>query len=306
MLTAVADQQAVPRRPWHEPTSPDRSPGGRPAPSVLREVVEPPEAEASQEASRTWDQENRLVLSELDFLSEALGRAWRTSPSPLEEIAALTEVEPEARIEVGPPLDLDEPVESLDGSPSPYLEERLHTAQEVAVELSGEFERMERRSTQLRRAVRVLETELRRATEEVAFLRSEDARPVEPDPAPARPMVEPTPAPTGRARPYEGPERPARAASPPYDRFTVDRYNGTIAALVARRRKLAVTSVALSIGISAALLTLTVLAREPIPTPWVLAGLPAVWLIPVPFFLASFRGTHRVLSREPLSLPEAP
>ena len=256
------------------------------------------------EPALTWDQENRLVLSELDFLSQALRSARPSSPPPAEEVAYVPQVEPAARIEVGPPMDLDETVESIDGSPSPYLEERLANAQEVAVVLSGEFERMERRSTQLRRAAQVLETELRRATEEAVFLRSEDARP--PEPAPARPAVPPAAAPVGRGNPQNAPEEASGTEAPPYEQFTVRRYNGTIADLVARRRKLAVISVALSVAISAALLTVTVLAREPIPTPWVLAGLPAVWLIPVPFFVASFRGTHRILSREPLSLPEAP
>jgi len=273
---------------------------------VLREPVAAPGSESETEPALDWEEENRHVLSELDFLSQALRSARPSALPPGEEVAFVPAVEPAARIEVGPPMDLDEPVESIDGSPSPYLEERLSTAQEVAVELSGEFERMERRSTQLRRAVQVLETELRRASEEVAFLRSDDARTPEPMPAPARPALASSIAPEGRGTPHRGPEDPSESAAPPYDRFTVGRYNQTIADLVARRRKLAVLSVALSIGISAALLTVTILAREPIPTPWVLAGLPAVWLIPVPFFLASFRGTHRVLSREPLSLPEAP
>jgi len=36
-----------------------------------------------------------------------------------------------------------------------------------------------------------------------------------------------------------------------------------------------------------------------------LAILPVVWMIPVPFFLVSFRSTHRLLRRERLELSEA-
>ena len=81
------------------------------------------------------------------------------------------------------------------------------------------------------------------------------------------------------------------------------RYNRTIDALKGRRNKLVVLTLLLSAAIGA-FLTLVVL-YSPVTNPplWV-AVLPLVWIVPIPFFLLSFRGAHRVVQQNPLHLPE--
>jgi len=46
---------------------------------------------------------------------------------------------------------------------------------------------------------------------------------------------------------------------------------------------------------------ITFLSHEPTPAAFV-AGLPVIWMIPVPFFVVSFRGTQRVLRTNPMTL----
>ncbi|HKV90205.1 MAG TPA: hypothetical protein VJQ43_03295 [Thermoplasmata archaeon] len=274
-------------------------------PAVIREPEEIPTlASEAVEAEARTDQESRLVLAELDWLTQALGVDHsRIAGGPQPESPPTV---PEAATEAVEPVAEPEPdLSEGRGAPSPYLAERLASAQDVASELSGEFERMEHRSTELRQAVQTLEAELHRASEEVAFLQA-DVEDRAPTPLPLRRNPEPERVPPPGGDPGGDPESPDAPDPLAFDDFTVDRYNGTVGDLVTRRRKLAVTTIGLAVLISIALLTVTLLWREPIPSPWILAVLPAVWLIPVPFFIASFRGTHRVLARHPLGLPEAP
>jgi len=102
-----------------------------------------------------------------------------------------------------------------------------------------------------------------------------------------------------------GPGSPATSLSGSYPDYTVNRYNQTVSALHDRRRAIAWGTIVIAIGISALLLVLTLRAHEAMPTIW-LASLPLVWMVPVPFFVAAFRGTQRVLQENRLELPERP
>lgn len=285
---------------------------GRPYPSVVAAApsADPPgrpSAPAAPSGERS-DAEYREVLDELDAVTreitgardaEPISPIAETAPTPAEE-SPPPEPEPESTLQPRGEMLVPSPPSELDGqigAPSPYLEQRLATAQNVAAELSGEFEQMERRSTELRQTAASLETELRRVTDEVVFLRERDAQVA---------MAE-FGGPPGEDAPEGPPGSPPapRKGAPPYEWYTVQRYNATIRRAVAGRRRLAFTTVALAVGISIGLLALTLLANEPIPHPWILALLPVVWLIPVPFFIASFRGTQRVLGRQPLEISES-
>ncbi|MCI4327265.1 MAG: hypothetical protein L3K16_06500 [Thermoplasmata archaeon] len=192
------------------------------------------------------------------------------------------------------------------------MDERLAAARAVASTLSNEFGRMERRQQGLRSSVANLESELARATEELAFLRSnggfdgpDEEEDDDGEAAPARtrsppsvgssPMAGPRSAETGTAEPSEAPS---------YGAFTVARYDATVRDTQSRHGWVAGLTVALAVGISAVLLTITYFAHEAMPV-WWLAVLPVIWMIPVPFFLASFRGTHRLLGGKRLDLSEA-
>ena len=211
----------------------------------------------------------------------------------------------------------DEPVRTEEserwGAPSPYLEERLNTARGVAARLSADAVRVEEEVSSLKAALATIDRELGRAAEELAFERSQrSAVPpseVKPRPAPPAPA---SPDPAKRVA-VRGPglnPAPAKEASwvpltGSYPDFTVGRYNETVSALHARRRSIGWGTVVVAVGISALLLVLTLRADEPLPVIW-LAVLPLVWMIPVPFFLAAFRGTQRVLKKNRLELPEEP
>ncbi len=105
------------------------------------------------------------------------------------------------------------------------------------------------------------------------------------------------------------PYGPSRSESPPvppapvYAAYTVRRYNETIDALKDRHAGLVIVSLLLSALI--AILLVEIVLRSPATSPpvWI-AVLPLVWVVPLPFFLLSFRGTHRVLDRNHLNLPE--
>jgi hypothetical protein len=190
--------------------------------------------------------------------------------------------------------------ETIWGARSPFLDDRLATAREVAAGISTEFDTIQRQTLDLGTAVATLRSELDRASEELAFLRTNEAAPrtVAPSPKLAeRRVPRPTP-------PDPTPSRRARPAPDGFDAFTVARYNETVRDLQGRRHRLRATTIVLAVAISAALLVLAYLTHEPTP-PWWLAGLPIIWMIPVPFFLSSFVGTHRILADQPLDLPEA-
>lgn len=88
-----------------------------------------------------------------------------------------------------------------------------------------------------------------------------------------------------------------------FERFTVDRYNRTIGALKRRHAPLAAVTLLLSAGIGVVLVEVVLHSPPSTPPAWV-AALPLVWLVPLPFFLLAFRGTHRVLERNHLDLPD--
>ena len=198
------------------------------------------------------------------------------------------------------------------GAPSPYLEERLNVARSVAAQLAAEASSDRLAVPGLKSALQTIDQELGRATEELGFARTEVWDEGYPDevawrvpgpvsPLPAHPLV--------TAPSVSGPA-PRVAASgrvgPPtgsFEDYTVARYNRTVAELHSRRRPLAWWTVAAAAVISSALLYLTLRAHEPVPPIW-LAALPLVWMIPVPFFIAGFRGTQRILDQNRLELPD--
>jgi hypothetical protein len=150
----------------------------------------------------------------------------------------------------------------------------------------------------LEAAAVVLEREIGNASQELRFIRtlSDDSTGGGPSTAAAPVRVQP-PAPRNRAAPAP----PAPSVPAPYGGFTVARYNSTVAGLKARRVPLQWGTLGLGALISATLVALAVLAKEPMPV-WWLAALPAVWMVPVPFFVLSFFGTHRVLRRNHLEI----
>jgi hypothetical protein len=208
-----------------------------------------------------------------------------------------------------PPLSPEDPPpsESLAAGPpetvsdtesSPYLEERLAVASGSLSSLGKEVQEMGERWTHLQGTVADLRRELGNAAREVDFIRSAGAG----TPAPG-PVSRLSSAPAGSGAvispstaPFDG-----GTTSPPYLEFTSTRYNATIDGLKGRRLRLAIWTLVLAALISAALVALALWAREPVPSMW-LAVLPAVWMVPVPFFLLSFWGTQRVLRRNHLNV----
>lgn len=89
-----------------------------------------------------------------------------------------------------------------------------------------------------------------------------------------------------------------------YKDFTVDRYNRTVGSLEARHSRVAALTLLLSAGIGALLIEIVIHSPPSNPSAWIVF-LPLVWMVPLPFFLLAFRGTHRILERNPLDLPEA-
>jgi hypothetical protein len=182
---------------------------------------------------------------------------------------------------------------------SPYLDERLALASDSISRVGEGLRAIDERWKEVRVAAERLEEELGNATRELDHLRSQAAH------RSALPV--PTTAGVDRvAAPVLSPTSPAGSVATarltPYGAYTIDRYNRTIGAVKARRRSLAAWTLVLAVAVSGALLTLTLLAREPAPPIW-LAVLPTVWLIPVPFFVVSFLATQRVVRRNHLDLP---
>jgi hypothetical protein len=251
--------------------------------------------------------EYRAVLSELDWLVATLG----VPPEP--ETAAPerpTPVQPRpisrARSERPEPAPQADPDERW-GVPSPYLDERLAAARALAATLSNEFGRMERRTQVLRESAASVEAELARATEELAFLRSNggfDGPSDDDDDEPTAVVPRGGPAPTAASGRVAAPAATDPDRAPAFGEFTVARYDATVRDTQSRHGRVAALTVVLAVAISGVLLTLTYYSHEVMPV-WWLAILPVVWMIPVPFFLVSFRSTHRLLRRERLELSEA-
>ena len=229
--------------------------------------------------------EVRQVLEELDRLSDDLNRRPGTAVAPSESAVKAWD-------------------EGSAGgaASSPYLEERLAVASASASALSRELRDLGERWQGLEDAAERLEEEIGNANREMGFLHAaESSAPPSPLPTPA--VLAPV---APRLRPSGNHLRRANSTGPaPYGGFTIARYNSTIGGLKARRLQLAWWTVGLAIGISAILVVLSVVAREPMPVVW-LAILPIVWLIPVPFFLLSFLATQRVLRRNHLDLTGDP
>ncbi|MCI4360201.1 MAG: hypothetical protein L3J91_00695, partial [Thermoplasmata archaeon] len=194
-------------------------------------------------------------------------------------------------------------------SPNSFLEERLRLADEAAGDLGHDIRLIAETWPRVAARIGALEVNVRNAHEEMVYIRAA-ARgwasappelPASPTPyiAPARPAL---PA-KARSAPARSPAAPA--PSGPYVAYTADRYNRTIGALKARRRRLAGWTFLTAGLLSLALVTVTALAKEAMPPMW-LAVLPAVWMIPVPFFVLSFRGTQRVLRHNHLEVPGGP
>jgi hypothetical protein len=242
--------------------------------------------------------EYRTVLAELDAIHRILGIPSEPGVLGPRELA---------RADPGLPA----PTEPLRASPdprgaaSPYLDDRLASACEVAAGITTEFEAIQRRTQGLRDSVATLRAELDRAAEELAFLRSGPGIGPGSDvsPAPLPPGLPPTA--RNADAPVAAPGHSQDGRAPPaYGAFTVARYNETVREVRSRRPRLFGTTLLLAAAISALLVTLAYFAHEAMPV-WWLAGLPLVWMIPVPFFVVSFVGTHRILSAGPLELPEA-
>ncbi|HEV8050732.1 MAG TPA: hypothetical protein VGP88_09100 [Thermoplasmata archaeon] len=308
-------------------TPPDQSDVSRDTPPTPRlSPSSTPYEEVPPDLPETLVAEYRSVLSELDWLAAALSPnappAGFEGPAPPAGGAPSPERSPPASAEaVAAPAEslpprtadrhLPRPSRSPDfwGAPSPYLDERLAAARAASIAVSHEFVRMERRAHALRGTVERLQGELDDASAELAFLRSsaafdgESEDGLDPPERPARFELAATVGPEARPRTSTDPE-PRRADAPVFEAFTADRYDATVRQAQSRHGRVAAATVLLAVLISTGLLALTYFAHEPMPV-WWLAVLPLVWLIPVPFFIASFRGTHRLLRQKRLELTEA-
>jgi hypothetical protein len=200
-----------------------------------------------------------------------------------------------------------------DGRPSPYLDERLASARRASTALAVELHQMEAKSKGLRESIDTIDRELARADEELALLRSTEwraATPKEPEPPTAgRPPSPPTSSTIGETKSPtargSGELPPSHVEARAYHAFTVGRYNDTVGELQGRWSRTARLVLLAAVAISVSLELLLLLSREPLPAWWI-AVLPAVWMIPVPFFVVSFRATHRLVRQVRFGLPAAP
>lgn len=250
------------------------------------------------------------VLDMLDELAETFGQSKDDPTVEDEPVADATE--PAASPAAGSegPESTEEEVEddrppAPAGRPSPYLEERLEVAQRLLAGLRGEADDLARRTVGLRWALEAVGSEVTWAASEVAFAREHgllglaavDAAPPESERPGARAV------PSTPATPTEA--RAVASTDPRYRDFTVQRYNATMGAIKRRRPTVVVVSLLVAAVLSAALIAVAYASHAPEP-PWWLAALPGIWMIPVPFFVLSFRGTQRILRRNHFDLPEAP
>ena len=277
-----------------------------------------PASETHGRTSETRAEETQRVLREIDGLCEEVRPRSRTpepagTDSPAEAESAPNGAPEAASVRTGPPVAPPKAPVDLWDSPNSFLEERLRLADVAAADLGRDVRAIDDTWTRVRERVAHLEAEVKAAHEEMAFIHAA-ARGWDTLPKELPTQKEPAPMPVPRTAP--APTRPARAAAPvavtpavsspaPYAGFTADRYNRTIGALKARRLRLAGWTFAVAGLISLALVVVTVTAKESMPPMW-LAVLPAVWMIPVPFFVLSFRGTQRVLRHNHLNVPGGP
>jgi hypothetical protein len=271
----------------------------RPA-TPARSAPRPAKATAEKRPRSTGARrvEAREVLDELDQIAQIFAAdSDATAPEPsdavLETDAVCDPRGPQGR--------------ALWGQPSPYLEERMGGARSAAADLGRALEEIAARSDDLRGTVATLEDQLHRAAREIQFLRREEPT-TTPLPLPARPLVRPretaTRVRTPATLPTLAPQAvvaPATATVAPFAEYTTEKYNRSVGVLANQRTKIGTTMLLLAAAISAVLLVITFLSHEPTPAAFV-AGLPVIWMIPVPFFVVSFRGTQRVLRTNPMTL----
>lgn len=185
------------------------------------------------------------------------------------------------------------------GTPSGYFEAQLGEARRSAAGMEGDLAEIESTLMRLRGGLATVRADLTHLDQEHGYLRSRIS-------AEGNTADRSVPTPSLPVR--DGPARAEVPAPlgmpPPYHAFTVARYNRTMNEFKGRRAGLATLTLLLSAGIAALLVTLVLYAPATDPPIWV-AALPLVWVVPIPFFLLAFRGTHRVLQRNHLNLPEA-
>jgi hypothetical protein len=283
---------------WVPPTSSDRAP----ASSRGRD----PWSEG--EVTNFSDEETAAVLRDLGEIQLELQRAPPAKPSATPE-----SVETLATSGRGGPLGRGKAPPSV-GAPSLYLDERLARARIAASSLGQELHRVEEDSHGLRESIDRIEGDLDKAVEELAFIRSNEwgdspptrdttGRHGEGASVRGRPSGLPLARAPASAGAPPGPDPPVSSAT--FESFTSERYNRTVGGLHRRWPRVVWITLLLSAAITLALEAVLLLSREPFPALW-LALLPVIWMLPVPFFVAAFRGTHRVLRETPLALPEQP
>jgi hypothetical protein len=260
------------------------------------------------EVTNFSDEETAAVLRDLGEIQLELQRTAPAKPS-----TAPGEVGPPARSrQGGPPSAAREPGSA--GTPSLYLDERLARARVAASNLGQDLHRVEEDSHGLRESIDRIEGDLDKAVEELAFIRSNEwgdspplldgaGRSGEPALVRSNPRGLPLAGAPASAAAPAGPPPPVSTA--PFEEFTSERYNRTVGGLRRRWPRVVWITLLLSAAITLALEVVLLLSREPFPALW-LALLPVIWMLPVPFFVAAFRGTHRVLRETPLALPEQP
>lgn len=299
--------------PAPEPVSAEGSVEARPAPAVLRRTLEVPPGEDEHSFvlrlldTIAWDlssgRDPRILPSKAQVGTTA---PYRTSglrsdgravpPAAPAPVAGVRR--PQLRLGMVPETAAPGQAEPT----SPYLEERLVLATASAESLSRELQTLGDRWDRLERSAEVIERELGNAAREIRFLQGRPPGPLGPETPPAeRPRRRSAPA----SAVASTPGAPSIAPPQPFGAFTIDRYNATVGGLKSRRRSLQLGTLALGAAISLALVALALLAKEPFPAAW-LALLPVIWMIPVPFFVLSFLGTHRVLRRNHLNLVGGP
>jgi hypothetical protein len=236
----------------------------------------------------------RLVLEQLDRLTADLRRRGPSDP----------EATPTGSDDVpaNPPSEAWYEGDPVQSGISPYLEERLKVASASMAALGRDIRELGGRWERLQSAADILEQEIANATLESGFIHTAQGMGEEPHAlGGASPMT--SPALLG-GKDATG-NLSSAAAPTAFAGFTVLRYNSTIRSLKARRRRLAWWTVAVAAAISVVLVTLSVVAREPMPSMWI-AFLPVIWMIPVPFFVISFFSTQRVLRGNHLDMAGPP
>ena len=275
---------------------------------------------------RTGDGDDRVdgpdpILAELDAIEDELVRlpprpapAKRPLPPPV--VYVPTEPPPDPPRRPAPP-----PAEAASGRPSLYLEERLSGARDGLSLLREDIREIAHRSARADRTSATVADDLEKAASELAFIRARGLFAEDPERRPSdlpAPSDDPPerlrrdPVPPGAASEREGwtrmgePVRPSETADGArYPEFTAVRYRATIRAAKRRWPIVSVVTLLTATAVSGGLVGLTYLLHAPAP-PWWVEALPAVWLIPVPFFALSFRGTHRMLGRDRFDLSGSP